>query len=148
MSDTTSTTEQPHEQALAEASAVEKRIAALDKHTAALNKNEGALISHAKAVETFQVKWKDLDVQAKAQLRECWDLDHRKAERSQSFCHCFGIGVLVLAWLALLVGAIFCLEAPLSDMGKYGAIVICVFLIASISVPASVVFYVMKRQSE
>lgn len=148
MSASTPPPEKTPEQFQAEINALNEAVAARNRYkdslaanAAALADHQKAILANTKAVEEFQAKWSALDAQAKSLLRECW-------ERKQLFRHHFGIGSLALVWLGLLVCAIRWLEAPLSDMGKYGAIVLCVFLVVSISVPASVMFYIMKRSPD
>jgi hypothetical protein len=129
-----------------------KYTEAIEGNVTALNKHAEMLKTHAKAVDEFQAKWSSLDAQAKALLKGCWDFDHRKWEEEQRHKHTlYQITFLVaggLIWLGLLWAVIRCLEGAVSDIGKYGAVVLCAFLVISLSVPATLALFIMKRPSD
>jgi hypothetical protein len=122
---------------------------AIEENVTALNKHAEMLKTHAKAVDEFQAKWSSLDAQAKTLLKGCWDFDHRKWEEEQHYKHNRNLILWLigggLSWLCLLWAAIRCLEGAVSDIGKYGAVVLCVFLVISLSVPATIALFIMKR---
>lgn len=131
---------------------INEYTAAIRATAEALDQHREALVKHGKAVDDFQGKWSTLDAQAKALLKGCWDFDHRKWEEEQRHKHnrnlilwLIGGGLL---WLCLLWAVIRCLEGAVSDIGKYGAVVLCVFLVVSLSVPAAVAIYLMRRSSD
>lgn len=115
----------------------------------ALQSKATAMIALADAVKKFQDNWATLEPQAKVQLRECWDFDHRKWEEEQQYKHNRNLIWLLigggLIWLLLLWEVIRCLEGAVSDIGKYGAVVLCVFLVISLSMPATIALFIMKR---
>jgi ferric-dicitrate binding protein FerR (iron transport regulator) len=111
----------------------------------ALQRKATATSALADAVKRFEDNWATLEPQAKAQLRECWNHDHQKAERRQLFWHCFWLGVFGVVWLWTLSALVHCLEGAISDIGQYGAVVLCVFLVISLSVPATLALFIIKR---
>jgi ferric-dicitrate binding protein FerR (iron transport regulator) len=102
----------------------------------------------SEALKKFQNNWATLEPQAKAQLRECWDHDHRKAERRQLLWQCVLIMVLGALWLIILAAMIRCLKGAISDIGKYEAVVLCAFLVVSLSVPATLALFLMKKHRD
>lgn len=125
------------------------RANAIAKNVTILSQHAEILKTHSKAVEEFQAKWESMDAQAKALLKGCWDCEHRKWEEDQKYKHKRNLILLLsiggVVWLGLLAVVVRWLEGAISDIGKYGAVVLCVFLVMSLSAPATVVLFFMRN---